>query len=185
MGLLQDIENFQTTTTTNLESQVSTGRTSVQGILDDACDSLSGFDVFSYVGAVFTGGKPEDALIDVFAGMSMGEIDTLIGDSGAIEGYCSALDDIVESFNENKVDAKDAFKGQIKTEVENFVEGTKQLIYAYISNLRQFRKDIDQYRKAYKAAVDEDIAGDVKQGVEEINRNAQTIKFDEFGPRGN
>ena len=191
MSIFTDLEGFNVKSNSTFDKNIGQGNQTVRDMLANGAESLTTYHKEHDAWYDFAG---HDVADTVFAGLDKNNFERLTGPNGAIEQYCQALDSIVADFNANKVDAGSAFRGDIKTQIEEFVEGAKELIYAYISNLRQFRKEADNYMQKYVASIDLNsesekpvemsIAEDIQKGVQEITQNAQSIKFDELDSGG-
>ena len=108
-----------------------------------------------------------------FVGLSregMAELDT------ALEEYIGELEETINGFNE-EADAGDAYAGQIKTAVHEYVVAVQALLSAYVTRLRQ---EIDEANEAFNNMhqADQDISQNVTSDAGDVTSDAQSIRVD-------
>ena len=154
----------------SIQSTVGNLVHSVQDGWDDvsnrAASSLTGIvgTLSTAVTTLYSGG---------FVGLSregMAELDS------ALETYIGELEDIINGFNE-EADAADAYAGQIKTAVHEYVVAVQALLSAYVTRLRQ---EIDEANEAFNNMnqADQDISQNVTSDAADVTSDAQSIRVD-------
>ena len=108
-----------------------------------------------------------------FVGLSregMAELDS------ALETYIGELEDIINGFNE-EADAADAYAGQIKTAVHEYVVSVQKLLSAYVTTLRQ---EVEEANEAFNNMnqADQDVSQNVTSDASDVAGNAESIRKD-------
>jgi hypothetical protein len=94
----------------------------------------------------------------------------------AVEEYIRTMEDCLASYN-TKTDIGAGLKGDAKDAAEVFLEAIRDLMSAYVSNMRQSKHDLEEVLANYKAGS-QNIAQQVTSDAEDIRSQAQSIHMD-------
>lgn len=108
-----------------------------------------------------------------FTGMSH---DGFLELANQLNKFCDEIDDLISGFDQEG-DITQALKGDPQTAAYNFIDVVKQLLVAYVS---QMRRELGDMEKAYNSfiASGQSIAKDVNDAANEIKSNAEKIRLD-------
>ena len=120
------------------------------------------------VTGTYTGASGSTAMSTDFIGMDYTQVETI---RTSIREYVNSIQNALEKLR-NETNASQAFRGEIKNSVENYVSGVVDSASAYTSQLLEFS---DKMQQAYKAFVthESDISAQIKTQAKEATDSAQ------------
>ncbi len=94
----------------------------------------------------------------------------------ALENYIKGVEDVLASFN-TITDIGSALKGDSAQAAEEFLSAIKELMNAYVTQMRQDARDFDEILANYQQGSS-DIARQVTQNADDIRSEAEAIRLD-------
>lgn len=94
----------------------------------------------------------------------------------ALERYIEEIEGVLASFN-TVTNIGAALKGESAQAAEEFLSAIKELMNAYVTQMRQDARDFDEILANYQQGSS-DIANQVKQNAEDIRSEAEAIRLD-------
>lgn len=105
-----------------------------------------------------------------FVGMSEGEIGNL---KTALQTYCDEIQGIIDGFDQ-RGDITDAYKGEIQNAAYEFIAAVKELLKAYVAQMKKELSEIDEAYANFQASS-QSVAQNVTSDAEQIRSNAQQM----------
>ena len=120
------------------------------------------------VTGTYAGAAGSTAMSSDFIGMDYTQVETI---RTSIREYVSSIQNALERLR-TETNANQAFHGEIKTSVENYVSGVVDSANAYTSQLLEFS---DKMQQAYKAFIahETDVSSQISAQGKEASDNAQ------------
>lgn len=117
------------------------------------------------------------AASNVFSGGFVGINDTNIEElKTAIDNYCNTIEDAIAGFNAAaQTDA--AYKGAIAEAVSGYILAIKEMLQAYVSQMRIELTNLDGYVAEYKQHVSSMVT-DISADAQALRSEAASIKID-------
>ena len=117
------------------------------------------------------------AASNVFSGGFVGINESNISElKTAIDNYCNTIEDAIAGFNAAaQTDA--AYKGAIAEGVSEYILSIKEMLQAYVSQMRIELTNLDQYVAAYKQHASS-MATDISADAQALRSEATSIKID-------
>lgn len=95
----------------------------------------------------------------------------------AFNTYINKMEDIINGFNE-KGDIEIALRGDMQTQMVDYIASIKELLVAYVTQMRQNFDDMDAAYEAFKSG-DTTIGQNVSSEASDIRSKAGTIRLDQ------
>lgn len=116
----------------------------------------------------YSGAAGSTTMVNDFIGMDYTQVETI---RTAIREYVNNIQSAINKLR-TETNAEQAFHGEIKTSVENYVSGVCDCANAYTSQLLEFS---DKMQEAYKAFVahESGIASQISSQGSQVSTNAQ------------
>lgn len=108
-----------------------------------------------------------------FVGISTANADKL---KQAINKYIEDSQDIIDGFNE-EANLEMAYKGQIQVGAQEFLRSVKELLQAYVTQMRKNLHEFEEVVEVY-SQNDTDLGQQVNQQADEIRQNASKVRID-------
>lgn len=154
MSLRSDAGNFIANLRNQIESALSTGLSGLGDMAQSAGTSLSN---------VWGGG---------FAGMKdPGEF------TAAVTTYSTKVREAVDAYN-SSAELESSFKGQVQTDLKDFVEETKKLLNAWVKLVDQWSKEAEEAYKTWAEKDKDTVSANVQNAIEDVKQMAQNISLD-------
>lgn len=96
--------------------------------------------------------------------------------AAALEKYISTIQDTLDRFNQI-TDIDRALKGASAEAAKEFLDAIKELMNAYVTQMRQDSKDLQEVIASYEQGS-QDIARQVSQNAQDIRSEAEQIHLD-------
>lgn len=94
----------------------------------------------------------------------------------ALKTYCDGIEAEIATFNELAA-TETAYKGEIQVAAQEFIKATKEILQAYVSNMKVSIADADTAFQNYQAA-DKSVAQNVQADAQAVRQEAQSIRLD-------
>ena len=120
------------------------------------------------VTGTYTGASGSTAMSSDFIGMDYTQVETI---RTSIREYVNTIQNALNRLR-NETNASQAFHGEIKTSVENYVSGVVDSATAYTSQLLEFS---DKMQQAYKAFVthESEVSSQINTQAKEASSSAE------------
>lgn len=154
----------------SLQSFVGDALRGAQNTLSDVFSSAKG-TLENIVGSTST------ALTNVWSGGFAGISETGIVDlKNALNNYINNIEATIASFDEAG-NIENALKGNIQTAAQDFIAAIKQLLQAWVTQMRVNLADLDSAYKNYTEAA-ADLSTQTSSNADSIRSQAQEIRLD-------
>lgn len=160
MSIRSAVGNITSSVGNDIQTIFSSASTNIQNIVGTAVTGFSN---------LWSGG---------FAGIDENNFSVI---KSSLENYCSTIEEHIAQFDQaSKLEI--AYKGAIQDAADDFVKAVKELLQAYVSNMRRNIMEADAAFQNYKEAAQQ-IAQDVHSDAQTIRQDAQKIRLDEVNTR--
>ena len=140
-------------------------------------DSLDSIFASAKAGIENAIGSVKSGFTNVWSGGFSGINENGVSDlKVAIEKYCTDVETIIASFDEAG-NISNALKGKINEAAREYIIQVKELLKAYVSNMRQNLRDLDSALEAYQQSA-QSVAQNIQSDAQSIRDSANSIRLD-------
>lgn len=153
MSLRSDAGNFIANLRNQIESALSTGLSGLGDMAQSAGTSLS-----NVWGGGFAGMKDPDEFCT------------------AVTTYSTKVHEAVDAYNAS-AELESSFKGQVQTDLKDFVDETKKLLNAWVKLVDQWASEANLAFEAWQKGDENTVSANVKNAIEDVKQMAQNISL--------
>ena len=97
--------------------------------------------------------------------------------TAAVTTYSTKVREAVEAYN-SSAELESSFKGQVQTDLKDFVEETKKLLNAWVKLVDQWSKEAEEAYKTWAEKDKDTVSANVQNAIEDVKQMAQNISLD-------